>query len=85
MWCRPKQTDARSNAQTATLNQSQKRHARIFRLGWDFAGTGLAGRNEQYERFCLASAPRNYQMAQMMADRTRANALVGRFLDEPWQ
>jgi len=59
------------------------RRARIFRLGWDFAGTGLAGRNEQYERFYLASAARNYQMAQMFADRTRANALVGRFLDEP--
>jgi 4-hydroxyphenylacetate 3-monooxygenase oxygenase component len=62
-----------------------ERRARIFRLGWDFAGSGLAARNEQYERFYLASAGRNYQMAQMMADRTRANALVGRFLDEPWQ
>jgi 4-hydroxyphenylacetate 3-monooxygenase oxygenase component len=63
---------------------SAERRARIFRLGWDFAGSGLAGRNEQYERFYLASAPRNYQMAQMFADRTRANELVGRFLDEPW-
>ncbi len=62
-----------------------ERRARIFRLGWDFAGSGLAGRNEQYERFYLASAPRNYQMAHTMADRTRASALVGRFLNEPWQ
>ena len=62
---------------------SAERRARIFRLGWDFAGTGLAGRNEQYERFYLASAPRNYQMAHMMADRTRANQLVARFLEEP--
>ncbi len=62
-----------------------ERRARIFRLGWDFAGSGLAGRNEQYERFCLASAPRNYQMAHTMADRARANALVGRFLNETWQ
>ena len=61
-----------------------ERRARIFRLGWDFAGSGLAGRNEQYERFYLASASRNYQMAQMFADRARANELVGRFLDEPW-
>jgi len=62
---------------------SAERRARIFRLGWDFAGTGLAGRNEQYERFYLASAPRNYQLAQIFADRERANALVGRFLNEP--
>jgi 4-hydroxyphenylacetate 3-monooxygenase len=60
-----------------------ERRARIFRLGWDFAGTGLAGRNEQYERFYLASAGRNYQLAQLFADRTRASELVGRFLDEP--
>ena len=62
---------------------SAETRARIFRLGWDFAGTGLAGRNEQYERFYLASAPRNYQLAQIFADRTRADALVGRFLNEP--
>ena len=62
-----------------------ERRTRIFRLAWDFVGTGLAGRNEQYERFYLASAPRNYQMAHMMADRTRPNALVARFLNEPWQ
>ena len=54
-----------------------------LRRGWDFAGSGLAGRNEQYERFYLASAPRNYAMAQMFADRQRANRLVARFLDEP--
>ena len=60
-----------------------ERRARIFRLGWDFAGSGLAGRNEQYERFYLASAPRNYALAQMFADRARADRLVARFLDEP--
>lgn len=60
-----------------------ERRARIFRLGWDFAGSGLAGRNEQYERFYLASAPRNYAIAQMTADRARADRLVSRFLEEP--
>jgi len=64
---------------------SAERRARIFRLGWDFAGSGLAGRNEQYERFYLASAPRNYQMAHVTADRARADRLVARFLDEPWE
>jgi 4-hydroxyphenylacetate 3-monooxygenase oxygenase component len=56
--------------------------ARVFRLGWDFAGSGLASRNEQYERFYLGSSTRNYMMAHMTADRTRADALVDRFLTE---
>ena len=30
---------------------------RIFRLAWDFAGSALASRNEQYERFYIGSAP----------------------------
>ena len=57
--------------------------ARVFRLAWDFAGTGLASRNEHYERFYLGSAGRNYQMAQDMAERDRADRLVNRFLEEP--
>ncbi len=57
--------------------------ARVFRLGWDFAGSGLASRNEQYERFYLASASRNFMIAQDTADRTRADYLVDRFLLEP--
>jgi 4-hydroxyphenylacetate 3-monooxygenase len=44
---------------------------RIFRAAWDFAGTALAGRNELYERFYLASAARTYQMAHAMAQRER--------------
>jgi aromatic ring hydroxylase len=58
--------------------------ARIFRLGWDFAGSALASRNEQYERFYLTSGARNRQGAQMRADRTEANRLVARFLNEPY-
>ena len=57
--------------------------ARIFRLAWDFAGSGLASRNEQYERFYLGSTPRNFMAAHYYADRTRADELVDRFLDEP--
>ena len=41
--------------------------ARIFRLAWDFVGTALAGRNEQYERFYLGSAGRNLLHAQQRA------------------
>ncbi len=57
--------------------------ARIFRLGWDFAGSALASRNEQYERFYLTSGQRNRQNVQMRADRKEANRLVDRFLQEP--
>jgi aromatic ring hydroxylase len=56
--------------------------ARIFRLGWDFAGSALASRNEQYERFYLTSGARNRQNVQMRADRTEADRLVERFLSE---
>jgi aromatic ring hydroxylase len=62
---------------------SAEERARIFRLGWDFAGSALASRNEQYERFYLTSGARNRQGAQMRADRTDANRLVERFLSEP--
>ena len=57
--------------------------ARIFRLGWDFAGSALASRNEQYERFYLTSGARNRQNVQLRADRTEADRLVDRFLNEP--
>jgi 4-hydroxyphenylacetate 3-monooxygenase len=57
--------------------------ARIFRLGWDFAGSALASRNEQYERFYLTSGARNRQNVQVRADRTEADRLVDRFLQEP--
>lgn len=59
--------------------------SRIFRLAWDFAGSALAARNEQYERFYLGSAPRNQQQAHLAAlfSRERADRLVNRFLKEP--
>ena len=56
---------------------------RIFRLAWDFAGSALASRNEQYERFYLASSPRNLARHLVFADRSRADRLVDRFLKEP--
>ncbi|MFO1083983.1 MAG: 4-hydroxyphenylacetate 3-hydroxylase N-terminal domain-containing protein [Reyranellaceae bacterium] len=64
-----------------------EQRSRLFRLAWDFTGTALGSRNEQYERFYLGSSGRNLGMAHMLADRTRANRLVDRFLleelDEP--
>ncbi|HET8996230.1 MAG TPA: 4-hydroxyphenylacetate 3-hydroxylase C-terminal domain-containing protein, partial [Acetobacteraceae bacterium] len=57
-----------------------EQRARVFRLGWDFAGSALASRNEQYERFYLTSGARNRQANQLRADRTDADRLVNRFL-----
>lgn len=59
---------------------SAEQRARIFRLGWDFAGSALASRNEQYERFYLTSGARNRQGAQLRADRAVADRLVDQFL-----
>jgi 4-hydroxyphenylacetate 3-monooxygenase oxygenase component len=55
--------------------------ARIFRLAWDFVGSALAGRNELYERFYLASGARNYQLANILAPKRRARRLVDQLLD----
>jgi 4-hydroxyphenylacetate 3-monooxygenase len=54
--------------------------ARIFRLAWDFVGTSLAGRNQLYERFYLASGARNYQLAHLMSPKERAFRLVDQAL-----
>jgi len=60
-----------------------ERRARIFRLAWDFTNSEMGGRNLQYERFYLGSAGRNLQRAFTVADPTRADRLVDRFLNEP--
>ena len=57
---------------------------RTFRLAWDFAGSALASRNEQYERFYLASSARNLARHLQFTDRGRADRLVDRFLKEPY-
>jgi 4-hydroxyphenylacetate 3-monooxygenase len=60
-----------------------EQRARIFRLAWDFVGSALASRGDQYERFYLASGARNRQSAHQSGNRDRANRLVDRFLNEP--
>jgi aromatic ring hydroxylase len=51
--------------------------AALFRLAWDFVGSGLAGRNQLYERFYLTSASRNRITAHLTnTDRSRPSALV---------
>ena len=55
--------------------------AAVFRLAWDFIGSGLGGRNLLYERFYLTSAARNRVLAHgANVDRSRAHALVDAML-----
>jgi 4-hydroxyphenylacetate 3-monooxygenase oxygenase component len=56
--------------------------ARIFRLAWDFVGSALGSRGEQYERFYLASSGRALTRAQAYASPDRARRLIDRFLKE---
>ncbi len=54
-----------------------ERRAALHRLAWDFVGSGLAGRNDLYERNYLGSARNNRQhLHGMYFDRTRAYELV---------
>jgi len=57
-----------------------KERAKIFRLGWDFLGTQMAARNEQYERFYLGSGARNLQSVSRIADTAYSDSLVDQFL-----
>jgi aromatic ring hydroxylase len=60
---------------------SAEARAALFRLAWDFVGSGLGGRNLLYERFYLASASRNRIIAHATnPDRSRADALVDSIL-----
>ncbi len=59
-----------------------EQRARIFRLAWDFVGSALASRGEQYERFYLASSGRAFIRAQTFASPDRARRLIDRFLSE---
>jgi aromatic ring hydroxylase len=50
---------------------SARERAKLFRTAWDFAGSALGGRAELYERFYLASAPRNFALDHMFAQMER--------------
>ena len=56
--------------------------SRLFRTAWDMAGSALGGRMELYERFYLASAPRNFALAHMQAQRTGSWQAVPEFWRE---
>jgi aromatic ring hydroxylase len=58
-----------------------ERRAALFRLAWDFVGSGLGARMNLYERNYLASARTNRTIAHMAADRSVPYALVETVLD----
>ena len=61
---------------------SAETRIRVFRLAWDFAASALGSRNEQYERFYLASGARNRVFSHIFATKERSTQLVERFLQE---
>ena len=44
-----------------------RERAQVFRTAWDFVGSALGGRVELYEKFYLASQPRNYTRDHIQA------------------
>jgi len=60
-----------------------RERARVFRAAWDFAGSALGGRVELYEKFYLASQPRNFARDHMQSQQEGMYAsLVREFLDD---
>jgi 4-hydroxyphenylacetate 3-monooxygenase/anthranilate 3-monooxygenase (FAD)/4-hydroxyphenylacetate 3-monooxygenase len=57
---------------------SARERAQIFRTAWDFAGSALGGRVELYERFYLASQPKNFTRDHT---QTLAEGGFGRFAE----
>lgn len=53
-----------------------RERVRLFRAAWDLVGTGLAGRNELYERFYLGSASRAFQLDHDIAQFEMGESLV---------
>lgn len=66
---------------TGADDLSARERTRLFRTAWDFAGSALGSRVELYERFYLASAPRCYGLAHMLAQMDREWNAVPEF----WQ
>lgn len=54
------------------------RRAALFRLAWDFVGSGLAGRQELYERFYIGSGRSNRKSMHMMESAPAAPNAYGK-------
>jgi aromatic ring hydroxylase len=55
-----------------------EQRAALFRLAWDFVGSGLGARNVLYERFYLTSASRNRINSHTDQHRPRPPQPLGR-------
>lgn len=64
-------------------NADAEKRIRLFRLGWDFIGSDLAGRGDLYERFYLSDSFRMTALNYKVADKTHPEMLVKQFLQEP--
>ena len=66
-------------------NADAEKRIRLFRLGWDFIGSELAGRLDLYERFYLSDSFRMTALNYKIAEKTHSMNLVNQFLDEAVQ
>lgn len=64
-------------------NSDAEQRVRLFRLGWDFIGSELAGRGDLYERFYLSDSFRMTALNYRIAEKDHAEMLVKQFLHEP--
>lgn len=63
-------------------NSDALKRIQLFRLGWDFIGSELGGRNDLYERFYLSDSFRMTALNYKIADKTNPVKIVDRFLEE---
>lgn len=61
---------------TGVKGHDAEHRAAIFRLAWDFVGSGLAGRQELYERFYIGSG-RSNRKAMHMLQNMQTTAYAG--------
>ena len=59
-----------------------KERAKVFRAAWDFAGSGLGGRVELYERFYLGSQAKNFTREHMQSLQEGGFGHFDAFLDD---
>ena len=62
--------------------EDPRARAQIFRMAWDFIGSGLGGRVDLYEQFYLASQPTNFIRDHMQTNAEGGFGVLDEFLRE---
>lgn len=62
--------------------EDPRARAQIFRMAWDFIGSGLGGRVDLYEQFYLASQPTNFIRDHMQTNGEGGFGVLDEFLRE---